>query len=135
MATPDRKQLWRSVLRQTAQDAVWLGYWLRRHRRTEKRTVSQLARLLGLSVEGLVLLSLCRTPREDHFRDDVQAICHRTGAKESELARILRQEQGLARWAETSSPAEGWLMAASDAPPPEPTDREHDSTDSTSADD
>jgi len=132
MATPDRKRLWKSVLRQTAQDAVWLGYWLRRHRRTEKRTISQLAGLLGMSVEGLVLLSLCQTPREDHFREDLQVICHRTGANQGELARILRQEQGLARWAENSSPAEGWLMAASDTPPPEAPERQHDATDSAS---
>jgi hypothetical protein len=135
MATPDRKRLWKSVLRQTARDDVWLGYWLRRHRRTEKLTASHLAGLLGLSGEGLVLLSLCQTPREDHFREDLQVICRRTGANEGVLARILRQEQGLARWADTSSPTEGWLMAASDTLPPEPKDREHDSTDPASADD
>ena len=134
MATPNRKRLWKSVLLQTAQDAVWLGYWLRRHRSTEKLTASQLAGLLGLSGEGLVLLSLCQTPREDHFREDLQVICRRTGANESELARILRQEQGLARWAESTSPAAGWLMAASDTSPPQPPERENDATDSPSAD-
>jgi hypothetical protein len=120
MTGHDRRRLWKSVSRQTARDPIWLGYWLRRHRRTEELTPSRLAERLGLGLEGLILLSLCRTPRDDHFPEDLDVVCRRTGAKEAELARLIRQEQGLAHWAKSPPPAQGWLMAASDAPPEPP---------------
>jgi hypothetical protein len=68
-------------------------------------------------MEGLVLLSLCETPREDCFREDLEVICRRTGADTTTLANILRQQQALARWAEEAPASGGWLMAASDAAP------------------
>jgi hypothetical protein len=120
MTEPHRRRLWKSVLQQTARDPIWLGYWLRRHRRTENLTPSRLAARLGLSLEGLIVLSLCRTPRDDHFPEDLDVVCRRTGANEMELARLMRQEQGLARWEQSPPPAQGWLMAASDAPPEPP---------------
>jgi hypothetical protein len=124
VTTPERKHLRRSVLRQTGRDPAHLGYWLRRHRRAERLRPSRLARKLGLTMEGLVLLSLCRTPREDCFRDDLEAVCRCTGADAAALAQVLRQEQALAGWAEERPPQgqgspQGWLIAASDAPPPE----------------
>jgi hypothetical protein len=115
MMPPERKHLWMSVLRQTGRSSALVGYWLRRHRRTEQLQPAQLARKLRVRMEGLVLLSLCRAPREDHFREDLEVICCRTGADEVTLAGILRQEQALARWAEARPDPEGWLMAASDA--------------------
>jgi hypothetical protein len=102
-----------------------VGYWLLRHRRAERLRLAELARKLGLAMDGLVLLSLCRTPREDHFREDLEVICRRTGADATALAQVLRQEQALARWADQARPpgrtpaTGGWLIAASDAPPPE----------------
>jgi hypothetical protein len=120
MTGKNRRRLWKSVLRQTANDPIWLGHWLRRHRRSEKLPPSRLAERLGLPLEGLIVLSLCRTPRDDHFHEDLDVVCRRTGANEAELARLLRQEQGLARWEKHPPPAQGWLMAASDAPPEPP---------------
>jgi hypothetical protein len=117
MTPPERKHLWKSVLRQTGRTSALVGYWLRRHRRTEHLRPAQLARKLRVRMEGLVLLSLCRAPREDHFREDLEVICRRTGADEVALAGILRQEQALARWAEAAAEPAGWLMAASDAEP------------------
>ena len=67
MTTPDRKHLWKSALRQTGHDPAWVGYWLQRYRRSERLRPVSLARKLGLAMEGLALLSLCRTPREDRF--------------------------------------------------------------------
>jgi hypothetical protein len=73
-------------------------------------------------MEGLVLLSLCLTPRTDQFREDLDVICRRTGAAPAALAQILRRHQALANWKEpgcspgTTPSAEGWLVAASDAP-------------------
>jgi hypothetical protein len=110
----ERKRLWRSVLRQTGRDPERVGYWLRQHCRAERLPPARLARLLGLRMEGLILLSLCLTPREDSFREDLAVICARTGADPLVLAQILRQQQALARWTEQSPSSQGWLMAASD---------------------
>jgi hypothetical protein len=114
MTEQERRSLWRSVLRQTGRDPAFLGYWLRRHRLSERLTPPHLAGRLGLDLGRLVLLSLCRTPRSEHFRADLTVVCGRTGADAVALARLLRQEQGLARWAEGTAPGSGWLMAASD---------------------
>jgi hypothetical protein len=115
MTAPDDPPLWRSVLRQTGRDPAWVGYWLRRYRVHERVGPARLAARLGLDRHGLVLLSLCHTPREEHFRGDLEVICRRTGADEMALAAILRQEQALERWADSPAAPEGWLMAASDA--------------------
>ena len=122
MTTPERKRLWKSVLRQTGRDPARVGHWLRRHRQAERMSPAELARWLGVSLEGLVLLSLCQTPRHDQFREDLEVICRRTGANESALAQILRRQQALARWTEQAPTGQGWLMAASDAAPPEAED-------------
>jgi hypothetical protein len=115
MTARDDQFLCRSVLRQTGRDPVWVGYWLRRHRMHERIGPTRLAARLGLDRHGMALLSLCRTPREDHLREDLEVICRRTGADEVALAGILRQEQALARWADSPPQPGGWLMAASDA--------------------
>jgi hypothetical protein len=119
MNEPDRKRLWKGVLRQTGRDPTRVGYWLRQHRRAERLQPGRLARRLGLRMEGLILLSLCLTPREDSFREDLAVICARTGADPIALAQVLRQQQALARWTEQTPSSQGWLMAASDAVPPD----------------
>ncbi|MCI0465059.1 MAG: hypothetical protein L0Z62_49695 [Gemmataceae bacterium] len=125
MTTPAHKHLWKSVLRQTGRDPTLVGYWLRRHRRTESLKPAELARHLRVGMEGLILLSLCQTPRADQFREDLEVICRRTGTDAAALALILRREQALAQWAEGGAPAaQGWLAAASDATPLEDTDEE-----------
>jgi hypothetical protein len=120
VTTPDRKHLWQSALRQTGRDPAWVGFWLRRHRDSERLRPLPLARKLGIALEGLALLSLCRTPRADRFAEDLAVICRRTGADASVLAQILRQEQALARWTEQAPAREGWLLAASDRPGEDP---------------
>jgi hypothetical protein len=117
MTRPDRKMLWKSVLRLTGRDPSRVGYWLRRHRRSEGLRPAALARQLGIGLKKLVLLSLCQAPQERHFREDLAAICRRTGANEEALSRVLRQEQALAHWSECPPANRGWLMAASDAAP------------------
>jgi hypothetical protein len=128
---PSRKQLWRSVNRETRRDPGWLGYWLNRHRRTENLSPLELAERLRVTLESLLMLSLCRTPREELFRADLAAVCQLTGADEVILARLLRQEQGLERWHVTAEGAPGtistgWLLAASDVPEEPPTEESPD---------
>jgi hypothetical protein len=126
MSIPRDKALWRSVLRQTSRNPVWVGHWLHRQRCRDKLKPVRQAAGLGLGLEGLILLSLCRTPEEGTFADDLHAICERTGADPRGLAPLLRREKALARW-EGKQPAGGYLMAASEAeeeaddePPPAP---------------
>ncbi len=118
MSPKEKAGLQAAVFRNTALDAGWMGYWLARHQQSEDLDEQQLALKLGLTMDNLVLLCLCRTPRADHFSEDLKVICRRTGASEVALAQLLRQEQALSRWKQSGSPAtQGWLMAASDRPP------------------
>jgi hypothetical protein len=106
-----------AVFRKTAKDPAWMGYWLRNHQVHEKMDEARLADRLALTMEKYTLLCLCRTPRPDYLRHDIQAICRRTGIKEIDLLRLLRQEQNLEKLCQAgSSESGGWLMAASDRP-------------------
>jgi hypothetical protein len=116
-----------AVFRRTARDPVWVGYWLRRHQDRERLSEAELAEHLGLTMEQYAWLCLCRVPRADRLRDDLEAICRRTGVRELDLLRLLRQEQNLAML-DGGGPAsaQGWLMAAADRPPQEPPDEDGD---------
>jgi hypothetical protein len=115
MKPEDKASLLAAVFRQTGADPIWLGYWLARHGQAERLRPDQLAQLMGVSVDNLALLCLCRTPRADHFREDLRIVCERTGTREDVLAQVLRQEQTLHQWTEMGAPKPtGWLMAASD---------------------
>jgi hypothetical protein len=118
MTPEDQRGLHAAVFRKTAEDPCWLGHWLKRYQEHEKLDEGQLAARLGLTMEKLVWLCMCRTPRGDRFADDIAAICQRTGAKELDIVRIVRQEQNLARLQQSQPSApSGWLMAASDHSP------------------
>jgi hypothetical protein len=125
MKPSDRASLHAAVFRNTAADPAWMGYWLARHQQTENLDEEQLAQKLELPMDNLVLLCLCRSPR-DHFQEDLRIVCRRTGASEKVLAQLLRQEQALL--ARASGSSTGWLMAASDRvePPPEEGESAHD---------
>ena len=117
MKAEDRASLHAAVFRNTAQDPAWIGHWLARHQQTENLDEEQLAQKLGIAVDNLVLLCLCRSPRSDHFQEDLRVVCKRTGASEKVLAQVLKQEQtlhGVSRSGQGST--SGWLMAASDRP-------------------
>jgi hypothetical protein len=115
MNSKEKASLWSAVFRNSARDPGWMGFWLTRHREHEKISEEQLARKLDITFENLVLMHLCRTPREDQFQDDIRAICQRTGATEMTVLGLLRQEQNLDRLKKSGLPSsQGWLMAASD---------------------
>ena len=117
MSPKDKAGLHAAVFRNTAKDPAWVGYWLARHQQTEDLEEEQLADKLGVPMDDLVLLCLCRTPRADHFGEDLKVICQHTGASEAVLAQILRKEQILHHWTAAGQPQDqGWLMAASDRP-------------------
>lgn len=114
--TPEQlENLYAAVYRNTGQDPAWIGYWFKNFIESEETAWAELAKELGTSEENLVLLCLCRTPRSDHFQEDLRVVCERTGAKEEVVSRIIRQEQAMMHWRDnTSSAPTGWLLAASD---------------------
>lgn len=131
MTPTEKASLHAAVFRNTAKDPAWLGYWMARHQQTEDLDEQQVADKLGIAMDNLVLLCMCRTPRSDHFREDLQVVCQHTGAREVVLANILRQEQNLHHWKESGAPSsQGWLMAASDRFPSDdelpPAEESHD---------
>lgn len=122
MKPQDQASLHAAVFSKTARDPDWVGYWLARHQQTEDLDEDQLAAKLGMTMDNLVLLCLCRTPRDGaQFKQDVDAICQKTGADQKVLQNLLRQEQIHLRWAQAAPTSQGYLAAASDAPP-EPDD-------------
>src|SRR5262245_32582546 len=117
---PDHlESLYAAVYRNTGQDPAWLGYWFKHFVEAEEMTWTDLAPDLVIPTENIVLLCLCRTPRPDHFQEDLRVVCDRTGAREEAVSRILRQEQAMMHWREKTSPTStGWLTAASDGEDP-----------------
>jgi hypothetical protein len=113
----DKAGLYAAVWRNTTRDPSWLGYWLARHQQTEDLDERQLAGKLGVTMDNLVVLCLCRTPRDGNlFKEDLQAICQKTGASANVLAQLLRQEENHLRFARAKPGTPGFLAAASDAP-------------------
>ncbi len=124
----DKRALMKSALRKSRQESTWLGYWLFQQRRREKLKVKEQARQLDITISQLVSLSLCMTPRQEHFQDDLQAICQHCKVTLTVLAGLLRREQALVQWQTEAKPQNsqsGWLMAASETPPPPP-DESHE---------
>src|SRR5262249_28169327 len=126
VVSAERKARWRSVLRLTARNPLWLGYWLRRHRRTETLTPRALARRRGIALDPLRVLGLSGPPRGEQFQAALAPVGRRSGADKSAWAALLRRERGLARWGGAPPPpARGWLMAApARSPPPPPPEPE-----------
>jgi len=114
--TPDQlESLYASVFRNASEDPKWLGYWIVRFMHSERLPRSELAAQFGITEHALVLLCLCRTPRPEHFQEDIHVVSERTGAREEEIARMIRQENALANWRDNRSVTHtGWLLAASD---------------------
>lgn len=124
----DKQALMKSAFRRSRKDNRWLGYWLFQHRLREKLNVKDQANQLGINISQLVSLSLCMTPRKEHFQDDLLAICQYCKLTPTVLAGLLRKEWALADWQGDAKPQanqSGWLMAASETPPPAP-DESHE---------
>jgi hypothetical protein len=120
MTADEFQSLLASVLRNTGRDPTWIGYWMQRFVESERISPSDLAKQLGTTSEKFALLCLCRTPRPDHFQEDLLVACQRSDALVAEVVRVIRQEQAVIRWQEgTASKSAGWLMAASDHMPPD----------------
>jgi hypothetical protein len=91
-ATPFNAAMRAAIFRCTAARPDLLGYHLARHREARALDQAAQAEALGIDVDGLARLSLCRTPRRKHYARDLEGICRRTGASRDVLVEMLRGE-------------------------------------------
>src|SRR5579884_1004704 len=68
---------------------------LARYREIEGLDEAGLARRLGVEPEQISRFALCRRPRPDRFRADVEAIATRFGIAPEQLANLLREVDAL----------------------------------------
>ena len=68
-----------------------LGYVFERYRQLESRSEDALAKELGCTQDVLHRLSLCRTPEEPHFEEQVTAIARRFEVELLPLVQVLRR--------------------------------------------
>jgi hypothetical protein len=117
MTPEDLESLQASVFRNSGRDPMWLGFWINSYVESENLNPLSVATEMGITCDSLALFCLCRTPRPDHFQEDLTVACERTGAKIDVAARIIRQEQAMMRWRDDGRPSggAGWMLAASDA--------------------
>ena len=79
-----------TLLKKTADLPEFVGHALAVYRTTEGITAEEQAQMLGIDLDGLVRLALCRVPRRRHYQKDLAAICNHVGAREEVLLGILR---------------------------------------------
>jgi len=72
-----------------AADTNTIGSALAQHREQSGLTPEQQAHLLGIDLDGLVLLGGCRLPRRRHWDRDLHSACKRSGADPEMLAAVL----------------------------------------------
>lgn len=88
MSNPD--WLERAALR--SQEETWmLGHTFERYRELEGRSMEELARELGCTLEVLHWLSLCRKPQGQDFNTQASVIAKRFGVELLPLVQVLRR--------------------------------------------
>jgi len=65
------------------------GHALAAQRQTQRISVDEQARRLGLNLELLARLALCRTPRPAHYRPDLEHIARFVGVTAEDLQQLL----------------------------------------------
>ncbi len=106
-------RLLRRTVRAAEASPVFLAAVFARYRAVEGLDDAEFACRLGVAVDRLDELAICRRPRPDRFRQDVSAIAARFGADPGALAAVVRQVDALETFAAT--PVPGLLAAARDA--------------------
>lgn len=81
--------LWETALRATARDPRTWGSVLHRLREAEQLSPGDQAAGLGVSMSGLILLSISRLPRPDHGDDDLAETADWVGVEVEVLRGLL----------------------------------------------
>jgi hypothetical protein len=104
-------------------DPFFLASVLARYAGSERLDDAGLADALGCPAELLPRLRLCRPPRPEpeHFWADVTQIAGRFDLDPDRLAQVIRRGQAIQQMqSQVAAAGPGTLLAARDAPPPEP---------------
>ncbi|MFO0808614.1 MAG: hypothetical protein U0746_08325 [Gemmataceae bacterium] len=104
------------LARRATGDPFFLGCDLAGYAASERLDDAALAAKLGVAAEGLTMLRLCRSPREDvaGFREDMERVATKYAADVDALMRAVRHARVLAKLRAAGG---GGLMAARDAEP------------------
>jgi hypothetical protein len=79
-----------AVFHSTAQDPTWIGYYLARHLQLHAIGQGEQALLLGIDLDGLTRLAVCRSSRRS---EDLEVICSAIGANPVALRRLLEETE------------------------------------------
>jgi len=94
-------------------DVLFLGSALSDYARSEQLDRAGLAAAPGVEVAALPALELCRRPRPDSFRQDVERIADAFGARVETVAEAVRRSDALEVFRAAKGDS-GALMAARD---------------------
>jgi hypothetical protein len=84
-----------SMLRMGVRDAFFWGWWLARLRRVRGQTTEAQAAALGLTLDALAYLGLCRAPLPERRVEDVQVVAKAVGLDPEALDKLLREAEGV----------------------------------------
>jgi hypothetical protein len=102
-------QLARQLGQRLEQDETYLAHLFAVMRSVEGLDDRGLAIALGAPIERVSRIALCRTPRDDMFREDVDEIAGHFGIDANRLAQLVRRGQTLSAFSHAYS---GELLAA-----------------------
>lgn len=111
-----------TLAQRLGEDAFFLAHALGRFAHSESLDDAGLATALGCSPETLTMLRLCRSPRHDSFKADIDSIAARFQVDAGILADAVRRGQAIAvMQARQPEQTGGMLLAArdDDRPPEE----------------
>lgn len=106
-ASPDETTaLLRRFVRRLSAETTYMAGAMAQYQRAEQIDDEALAQQLGTTAEMLTRLAMCKRPDPNsaRFADEVRQIASFTGSDASVLARLLRQMQALATFAEMPKP-------------------------------
>lgn len=75
----------------STRDRLFIGHALAAQRQTQRIGVDEQARRLGLSLELLARLALCRTPRPDHYSQDLKRVGRFVGLTAEAVQQLLAE--------------------------------------------
>ena len=104
-----------TLARRLEEDAFFLAHALMGYARSEGLDEAGLAAALGCPPETLTMLRLCRSPRDDTFKEDIDSIATRFQVDAGVLADAVRRGQTIAvMQARQPDQTGGMLLAARD---------------------
>ena len=113
--------LFKRMIERVRGNADYLGWIFGRYAEIENKNDSEIARLLGLSIQDLHRLHLCLRPRPAYFIQDVRHIAQSFAIEAAVLSRLVRHVESLEEMkdaADTDVASDAGLMVAARARKP-----------------